>query len=332
MSEGRKQFDIIAVGGSTIDLFLELDGEGVEKICDPDGEQCVLALDYPDKLPVKSERRTLGAGNAANFIVGASRLGLNTALCSIVGADTAGDQIVQVLERENVATDFVRKEGAQSINVVLSFAGDRTILSHHQKGYTYTLPDNLPECAWLYFTSVGEEHESLHESIPHLVRERDEKLAFNPGSRQMREGVEAMQPILDVCEVLIVNRREACELTDSHAETPELLQKLHELGPTITVITEGSKGSYAFDGNTGDTFFLPATDAEPVDTTGAGDSFGAGFVSALAGGDDVQTALKWGTINAASVIRKVGAHNGLLTAEQMKERLSEHEDITVKKL
>ena len=56
-----------------------------------------------------------------------------------------------------------------------------------------------------------------------------------------------------------------------------------------------------------------------VDSTGAGDSFSSGFISALFYGKDLKTATRWGVVNAGCNIKEVGAIHGLLTKNKMEE-------------
>ena len=124
-----------------------------------------------------------------------------------------------------------------------------------------------------------------------------------------------MSPILKVAEVLFVNRTEAQTLVGKEPNIKKLLTKLHKQGPKIVVITEGPKGSYASDGK--HIYFLDIFPAPLVERTGAGDAFATGFISALANGESVKDAMRWGTISSASVIQYIGAREGLLTKKVM---------------
>ena len=114
-------------------------------------------------------------------------------------------------------------------------------------------------------------------------------------------------------EVIFVNREEAGKITGadiSEGKEKELLAALREVGPKITIITDGGGGSYVFDG----TKYIKAG-VLPVDAyerTGAGDAFGSGCLSAIIKGKGLDEALIWGTINSASVIGYVGPQKGLL--------------------
>jgi len=88
------------------------------------------------------------------------------------------------------------------------------------------------------------------------------------------------------------------------------------MGPNIIAITVGKKGVYAYDGQK--IYYQKSALAKVINTTGAGDSFSAAFVASLFyQPENIKKALKWGVLNSASVIDKIGAQKGLLTKKQI---------------
>ncbi len=140
-------------------------------------------------------------------------------------------------------------------------------------------------------------------------------MGYNPGDLQLREGFEAMKPLIKKCEVFFVNKQEAERLLGKKAEVKELLQLMHHEGPKIVVITDGGKGSYSFDGT--DYYFQDVLHVPMIEMTGTGDSYATGFISALHLGKSISEAMKWGTSNAAAKLQQIGAQKGLLTRKQM---------------
>jgi ribokinase len=89
------------------------------------------------------------------------------------------------------------------------------------------------------------------------------------------------------------------------------------------VITDGPNGSYAsYDGKLVQVPNYPDP-APPLDRTGAGDAFASTIVAALALGQPVDIALTWAPINSMSVVQKLGAQAGLLTASQVEKYLKQ---------
>jgi sugar/nucleoside kinase (ribokinase family) len=88
------------------------------------------------------------------------------------------------------------------------------------------------------------------------------------------------------------------------------------------VITDGKNGAYSFDGQ--ELLHCPIFPGKLVEATGAGDAFATGYLGALMSGQLHDEALRWGAVNSASVIGKVGPTAGLLTATEIRTRLKKH--------
>ena len=141
-------------------------------------------------------------------------------------------------------------------------------------------------------------------------------LAFNPGTIQMKHGLKTFENVLGITDIFFLNREEAIALVGK-GETEELHQKLHKLGPKMTVITDSNSGASCSDGSKV-TFQKSYSDERPIaDKTGAGDAFASGFLSAIFYGKPTETALKWGVANAGSIIKEIGTTKGLLTKKEI---------------
>jgi len=324
----KPRFDLISIGDTTLDVFLELDKE-VKVVREKSGKK-YLGLLYAEKIPVKKLTNVLAVGNSANVAVGSSRLGLRTALYTVLGNDEIGREMAQVLLREGVAKDYIVFDQKQKSNfsAVLNYKAERTILVYHERR-AYKLP-KFASSRWVYYSSLAEGHDKLHQEIPQYVKKHKARLGFNPGSHQLNEGLRKMRPILKVCTVLFVNRQEAQTLAGKEKNIKRLMEKLHKEGPKIIVITQGPKGSYASDGK--NLYYLKIFPAPLVERTGAGDSFSTGFLSALAYGKKVPEAMQWGTVNSAFVIQKIGAREGLLRKNELQKILKKHPRFKPKKL
>lgn len=314
-------YDILAVGDSTIDVFLFLNEASVQ--CELEKDTCRLCINYADKIPVEKMARVDGVGNAANHAVGAARLGLKTAIFTIVGHDLSGHAIRKKLSEEGVSTRYIAEDKKRGSNysTVIDYKGERTILVYHEQR-DYAWP-KLPKSRWLYLTSMGAGHEAMYNDAARFISQSKTQVAFNPGTFQLKLGKDVLRPILSVSRILFVNKEEAKRLVGSDvADMKELLSALATLGPRIVVVTDGQKGSYCFDGSA--VLYLPIFEAPVVERTGCGDAYGSGFVAALAYGRDVREAMRWGSMNAAGVIQYIGAQEGLLRKDDMERRITEH--------
>jgi len=313
-----KNFDLITIGDSTIDTFIRIHDATIE--CDIHREDCKICVKYGDKIPVDSIAHGV-AGNAANVAVGCSKLGLSTAIYANLGDDDQGKTIKQVLERENVADDYIRvhSDKDSNLSVVLTFQGERTIFVYHQD-WDYRLPD-LADTSWVYLTSMAESftNSNIMDEVCHYIDKSKAKLAFSPGTFQLKADIKRYPKILEKCEIIFVNLEEAKRILGiSESEIVnerDLLSKMHFLGPKTVVITDGANGSYVSDGNRN--LKIGTFPTKLVEKTGAGDAYASGFLAALISRMPLEEAMAWGAINAAHVITKTGTQNGLLTKEQL---------------
>jgi ribokinase len=309
------KFDLLTIGDCTVDIFTFPEKADIH--CQlHGGKKCELCLSAADKVSSKGFDLTFG-GNAANVAVGASRLGLRAGIYTHVGEDLFGKETLENFKKEKVDTSLVEmdKDQATNVNVIISSAGERTILTAHQPRQ-YVVPSIY--APWVYFSSLAPGHDYFHAPFVRYVHENRIKLAFNPGSYQIKEGLAAYGQLLKITEVLILNLEEAGRLLGlDHAlkTEKELLSRLRDLGPRVVVVTDGPQGAYAFDGY--EFTFQSATGVKAKERTGAGDAFSCGLVSALVLGRPLKEALKWGTLNAESVTQLIGAQNGLLSRREL---------------
>ena len=315
----NEQFDLLSIGDASLDVFIAPTES--EEFCRVDTKECFIAFSYGEKIPVKNLEFSIG-GNAANNSVGTTRLGVKTGLVLTLGDDSVGNQLVERLKAESVDLTYVIQQPstASNFSTIVTYGGGRKNFTYHAPR-SYEFPVQLPAAPWVYLTSMGESFRPFYNHIVDWLKKNpNTKLAFNPGTWQLRVGLEGIGDVLGLTHVLFVNREEAEKLAnmpDSHGKEKELLTAVGKLGPKIAVITDGNNGSYIGDGQT----FLKAG-VFPVDAyerTGAGDAFGSGTLSAIIKGKSFEEALTWGTINSASVIGYTGAQKGLLRAEEMPE-------------
>ncbi len=315
-----EKYDFVAIGDTTTDAFIRIKDAAVH--CSIDKERCEICFRFADKVPYESVTVVPAVGNSANASVAASRLGLRSALVSNIGDDYFGQECLAALKNENVAGEFIAVHKGEKTNYhfVLWYEDERTILIKHEE-YPYSLPDfNSPK--WVYLSSLGGNSAEFHAMVEKYLYDHPEiKLAFQPGTFQMKMGREALAGIYKRAEVFICNKEESqriLEKPDEH-DIKNLLRMLHDAGPRIVVITDGTKGAYASDGSTA-WFMPPYPDPKPpYERTGAGDAFSSTFVAFLALGMSVEEALMRAPINSMSVVQYIGAREGLLAREKIEE-------------
>lgn len=325
----NQEFDFIAIGDTVIDDFIRINQASIIRSENPDGvidEE--LCFSNGAKIPYDFHTILSGVGNAANAAVSAARLGLRSALVADVGDDgERGASVLTELKKNGVDTSFVKVNAGKITNFhyVLWHGAERTILIKHEE-YAYKMTE-VGSPKWLYFSSVGDNSLPYHLEIAKYLKSHPEtKLAFQPGTFQIKLGKEALKDLYAHTEIFFCNVEEArIILGDNAVESTKLGQMMSALGPKISVITDGPKGAYAYDNYTGKTYFMPPypDPKPPYERTGAGDACASTITIALALGLPFETALQWGPINSMSVVQYVGAQEGLLTREALEKYLAE---------
>ncbi|MBU1119061.1 carbohydrate kinase family protein [Patescibacteria group bacterium] len=334
----EKKYEVITIGGSTLDIFMK-DGEfEISKKVD-DTEQ--LCMTFGDKIIVDDVHFTYGGGGM-NTAVSFAYLGLSTAFIGIVGDDEIGKGILKRVEERGIAHEYITEsnEGKSGLSVALH-AGkrERTLLLfrgvNDQLKPTYLKEEVLNSSKWLYLSHLSGDSDTCIEKFASFLGDHPETfLAWNPGSTQLKKGIEHLSSLLAHTTILNINKEEAELLSGlSIARDPNLKEfqiddltpiheKLSALGPKIVVITDGKKGASVYeDGNTSTSENHEIDSVK--DTTGAGDAFGSGFVAGYSVTGNVTEALQWGIIQSGAVITQFGAQNGLLSRERL-EAIQKH--------
>jgi len=323
--------DLIAIGDSTLDMFLHIHDASLA--CTLNKPQCLLCLEYANKIPVEYVVRVPGAGSGSNVAVGASRLKMHAAIVSILGNDRTAEEIYERWKEEGVSEKYVQTDRKQGTNytAVITFKGERTQLVYHHPR-SYKLPA-LEPTSWIYYTDLGPGHIRLEKAmLKHLMLHPNIRLAFNPGAQQLQRRLAALRPVIARSDVFIVNKEEAehlLQLTEARP-IPNLLMDFARFGAKNVVITDGPNGSYATDGRA--LWHCPIFPARLVERTGAGDAFTIALINALFRGESTPDAMRAGTANSWSVVQNIGPHAGLLTLDKLQKVLKKYAHIQARKM
>jgi len=308
-------FEAISLGSLTLDLFFQDDSLTIKN------GRFFLALG--GKYVVERFSESMGGGGA-NVAIGLSRAGIQTALWSQIGTEGLSLYIRTQLEAEGIHMSLMQEKPnfANLSTILLSPKGERTILTHRSSHIVLDLSqsrlDALKRAKMVFIGNLPESSLIEREKIAAVARDAGASVAINLGVKDCRRGAE-VRPFLRHATVLVLNRYELADVLNIPANELALgavnYQNKLELEPKCTlVITDGEFGAYA-QTNT-DIFFQPAHKLSHVhDTTGAGDAFTSGFLSALYYGKQPKEALVWGAKNSASVIVQLNAQSGLLRKE-----------------
>jgi sugar/nucleoside kinase (ribokinase family) len=316
----EKQLDVLAVGDVVTDAFVKLLDDKAKVVKTDDGP--VLQMPFGTKVPFDHAEVIAGVGNSPNAAVAFAKLGLSSGLVANVGGDDWGREILQALHANKVDNRFVHINPGKKSNYhyVLWYKEERTILIKHEE-YEYHWPRfrviDIPK--WIYFSSISKHAMDYHDEMAEWLEGHPPvKLAFQPGTFQIEAGTHRLKKIYEQAEILAVNREEATTISGgNHEDIHDLLDRLHNLGPKIVLISDGHAGAYASDGTNRYKMPIYPDPKPPFERTGAGDAFTSTFVAAIMKGADLQGALLWAPINSMNVVQHVGAQAGLLTESQI---------------
>lgn len=317
-----EKYDFLAIGDIVVDDFILL--KDAEATCDLQQEHCKLCVRFGDKVPFESHEVLYAVGNSPNAAVSAARLGLKSALSAVVGDDLNGKQCIESLKKDGVGTDYVTIHPTLPTNYhyVLWYPPERTILVNHAP-YERVIPKDMPAPKWIYLSSLGSNTEAFHHEIAQYLKENpDTKLAFQPGTFQMKLGIEKLKDMYERADIFFCNKEEAGRILETEDLDPiKLMDALAALGPKIVVVTDGIKGAYARKEN-GEHLFMPIYPHAPFERTGAGDAYSSTVTACLAMDKTLEEALAWAPINAMSVTLQVGAQKGLIGQDKIREYLA----------
>ena len=305
-----QNFDVISIGSSTVDIFV--------KSKDFIYDKKLLSLKASSKNEIDQSLFCSGGG-ASNSAVAFSRLGLKSACISLIGNDSLSHYLYQDFQKNKLFDKFlaIDKKNDTDFSVILVAPdGTRSILtarggsSLQEKQIKWS---QIKKVQWFYISSL-EGNIDLLEKIIGFAHENQIKIALNPGKREIKQSKKLLS-LIKLVDFLSLNQEEAEMLLDLSSRDDNLFNQIHTLKIPMVTITNGRQGAYAlFDQKH---YFSPSAQTNPVDETGAGDSFGAAFVSALIYKKTPQEALYWAITNSASVVSRLGSKDGLLTLKQI---------------
>ena len=283
--------------------------------------------------PLESIAMHLG-GDAANEAAALSRMGRRAALISLVGDDGAGDFVCGALERHGVDTRWVvRREGLDTgINIVLVRPdGERSFITNKNgslrrlslREITPALEDPALTqarvcCLASLFVSPML---SLSDTEALLGRVKAMGLIVCADTTRPKRGetVDALGGVLSKIDYFFPNLAEAVAIT-GRDDPDAIADALLGAGVRHVILKLGEKGCLAASAQARE--YVPGF-AVPrcVDTTGAGDTFAAGFISALMEGRDMLSCAEWANAAASICVENVGASPEALSREAVQERL-----------
>jgi sugar/nucleoside kinase (ribokinase family) len=262
-------------------------------------------------------------GNGASTAYTLTKLGVPTQLVGAVGADTFGEFALNQLKRPGTDLKRVSKiHGATATTIVLiNKTGERFFL--HQPGVSADALSTPIEVHPISTSALSHLHIANIFGVPGLRRRAADSLrvakhvgyttSLDTGWDSKGEWLSVLGPCIPYIDFLFLNEDEARMLTGSSTPTV-VVNELRRLGAQHVIVKLGPKGSFVAAGD--DVFSCRSLDVEVVDTTGAGDTYVAGFLAALHRGADYHRAAQFATAVASLNIQQIGAVTGVLDYDE----------------
>jgi len=260
----------------------------------------VEALPEPDGEAIIESQRRSGGGSAANVAAALAGFDLQTGLVGSVGDDEPGLLARRELQDQGVDLDHLLVvEDAETSVKYLIVANEGEVMVLGNDGANEAVqpddvdPDYVAGADHLHLTSQRPETATR---LAEIAADAGVTVSFDPGRRlDERDFSDA----LDRADVVFANDREAPSLFDGEnvRETP--------YGDRVVVVKHGAAGAtvYTPEG----TYQHPGFGIDPVDTTGAGDAFAAGFIATRLEGGDFERALEYANACGALASLSEGA-------------------------
>ena len=279
---------------------------------------------------IRSISLTTG-GNVCNTGVAMRKLGMSVAAAGLVGQDVLGQAVLERLSAEGLDTSAVfRTDKAQTSATVVAVesAGERTFF--HTAGATTLLDDEafrrcfdvFKTCAIVQIGYFGL-FPTLTPQLPKLLSEL-RKIApqthialdtVNPPAP-----VEQLLPILPYLDIFAPSRTEAAALSGETDPARMVAFFRQHMPRGLIGIKLDAEGCFLDDANTA--VFVPSYKIKVVDTTGAGDTWFGGLLTALRRKMPLEKAGRFANRAAADCCTALGASAGVRDFDQTLARLN----------
>jgi sugar/nucleoside kinase (ribokinase family) len=289
-------FDILVLGDANPDLVLT-------------GEEVEPAFGQAERL-VDDARFVIG-GSGAIFACGAAKLGLRVAFAGVVGDDIFGRFMQSELQDHGVDTSGIAvvTNRPTGVTVVLSGHRDRAMLTH--AGTTGELrrsmidADLLRRAHHIHVSSYFLQR-SLVPELPALLKEArsaDATTSVDPNWDPAGVWDDGLLALLPDVDVFLPNEVEALSLARISV-IEDAIGRLRSSGAGTVVVKSAAQG--AVGAQASDLIVQPAIPTRLVDSTGAGDSFDAGFLAAYLAEEPLGRCLEIGNVCGALSTLAIG--------------------------
>lgn len=251
-------------------------------------------------------------GGVANVAVGTARLGVDTRLLARTKADDAiGNVLSGELSRQpHLDVEWLHEAPSTALTVALPMGSERAMISYvppaDDRPLAACIPwDGLRRARHLHLGSWSEGANPLNDQITILreARRRGLTTSVDISLEPDLERPARVRQLLSHVDVFMPNRAEALQIAECDDEGMAL-KRLGRVVPTV-VVKLGAEG--AIGARHGEETHIPAPPAAVVDTTGAGDSFVAGFLFGYLRRWSLARCMRLGNVCGSITVSRIGS-------------------------
>ena len=266
-----------------------------------------------------------GGGKGANQAVAAKRSGARTSFIGGVGTDSEGQQLLDLLTKENIDTSGIAEiEGAATgqAMIMVDAAGENSILIHAGANNAFHEQEVRKNKELITNSDfiIAQFESSLDATILafSIAKDAGKTTILNPAPARETIPTE----LLEKTDIIIPNETETEIITGirvtDHNSLVAAAEKLHELGIGTVIITLGSAG--AFYHTEKEHGIVPAFKVDAVDTTAAGDTFIGALSSTLQPDlSNLKEAILYGNLASSVAVQSYGAQPSIPYREALEQ-------------
>lgn len=283
----------------------------------------VREMPTPGHLALVGEMLLAPGGCAQNCACALARLGITARLIGRVGDDDLGAYLMRALATRRVDTTGlleVRGAGTSATMVLVSSSGERSFF--HAIGATAALGpadvnwDLVAQSRILFIGQFGLLGAFDHAAPEVLRRARElgTLTALDTVWDATHRLSAKVMPCLPYVDYFLPSYSEARMITGLD-DPAAMAREFHQQGVGVVAIKLGEDGCYLSDGHGGE-WSVPAFDVQPIDATGAGDAWCAGFIAGILQRLDLAAAGRLGNAVGACCVLALGTYDGIRTMEE----------------
>ena len=304
---------VLGIGNALVDIITRIDNDEILKDFGlPKGSMTLVDLDTSNYIHSETAgmpKSKASGGSAANTIHGLAHLGVETGFVGKVGDDDMGKFFKKDMQVNKISPILFRSMNETGRAMALiSSDSERTFATYLGAAVELSAEDVTRDIfeGYDYFYIEGylvQNHEMIEKAL-RLAAYDNMKICLDLASYNVVEdNIEFFKELITkYVDILFANEEEIKALSGKSPE--DGAQDLKDM-VDLAVIKMGAEGSFCASG--GEMVRIGVRPSKPIDTTGAGDLYAAGFIYGHMNGQSIETCGKMGAILSGRIIELIGA-------------------------